>query len=155
MRHYYSRNYQIVIKKPIWYLKIWTTRPMKNTEEPNVHTCNFYQFIVTKIPKPKYGERKTSSTHEAWKLSCPHAVEWYRSCSYHPAHKLTTETLNVLQNLKYHRCQLKLLYPAKLSITMWRKQDSQWKKVKLKQYPSTKTQPYRSFTRKKTPSQRG
>lgn len=35
-----------------------TSRPMKKIEEPNVHTCNFYQFIFTKIPKTKYGEKE-------------------------------------------------------------------------------------------------
>lgn len=65
-----NKNINMVLKKTKW-----TSRPMKKIEEPNVHTCNFYQFIFAKIPKTKYREKKTSSTNRSSKMSCPHAVE--------------------------------------------------------------------------------
>jgi hypothetical protein len=45
--------------------------------------------------------------------------------------------IDVIQTLREHKCQPKLLYPAKLSITIDRKPKYSMKKNKFKQYLAT------------------
>jgi hypothetical protein len=51
--------------------------------------------------------------------------------------KATSSWMYVLQTLKEHRCQPKLIYSAKLSITIDGKIKKFHDKTKFKQYPST------------------